>query len=363
MARGLAAYLHGRGGWSLYVRPLAGGGLERALRSWAGDGVIFSAGRVPDIEFARSLGVPVVNVVGSLGDTGLVSVIGDDAAVGRRAAEHVLDRGFRHFMTVGGGASHFARIRLSSFAARVAEAGGEVLERVGEPELFALPWAGQLETLTPRLRALPRPAAVFAVFDALAHVVMEAARQAGLAVPADLAVLGVDNDPVFTILSDPPLSSVSQDFERRGYEAAALLDRLMAGEPPPAEPIRIPPDAVIARGSTDTFAVEDEHIRAALRYIADNTADTLGVDDVAAAVHMSRRNLERRFKLALGRTVYDEVRRVRLEAAKAALAATDRPILEIALDAGFLSSSDLANAFRRHVGMTPTGYRKRFGRR
>ncbi len=363
VSRGIARYLNEGADWSTFVRPLAGGGLEPALQRWRGDGLICSVNDSESAAYVRSLDMPLVNVTGRILTGDVPSVIGDDEAVGRMAAEHFFSRGFRHFACFGGKWAEFVRRRTEGFTAAVVEGGGHLCDPLETERLDQLIWPRRLEHLGRWLKPMPKPVGLFAIFDALGHLVLDACKQEGLRVPEDVAVLGVDNDPIFCELSSPPLSSISPAFDRRGYIAAALLDRLIEGEPPPAQPLRIPPDGVVERRSTDVYATADERVRAALRYISDHRGKHIGVEDVAKGVHMSRRNLERRFRDALGRTVYDELRHTRLETAKALLTGTEKPLLEVALDSGFYSSSDLSNAFRRHVGMTPSRYRRRYGRR
>ena len=362
VSRGIARYVNEGAGWSTFVRPLAGDGLEPALRRWRGDGLICSVNDAESAAYVRSLEMPLVNVTGRMPTGDVPSVIGDDEAVGRMAAEHFFSRGFRHFACLGGRRAGFVQHRTEGFTAAVADGGGHLCEPLETDELDRLIWPRQLEHLGRWLKQMPKPVGLFAIFDALGHTVLDACKQEGLRVPEDVAVLGVDNDPIFCELSHPPLSSISQALDRRGYTAAALLDRLIDGESPPAEALCIPPDGVVERRSTDVYATADEGVRAALRYISDHRGEHIGVDDVAKAVHMSRRNLERRFRHALGRTVYDQLRHTRLETAKALLTDTAKPLLDVALDSGFYSSSDLSNAFRRHLGMTPSQYRQRYGR-
>ena len=90
--------------------------------------------------------------------------------------------------------------------------------------------------------------------------------------PEQVAVLGVDNDPVICDCVQVPLSSVRHDLEGMAYEAAALLDRLINGEPPPKIPKRIPPKGVVTRKSTEVLAVEDPEVARALSYIQANFA-------------------------------------------------------------------------------------------
>ncbi|MFW6106712.1 MAG: substrate-binding domain-containing protein [bacterium] len=329
------------------------------MRGWCGDGIICTINNERNKSLAASLDVPVVNVSGAFTSAGVPSVVGEDEVVGRVAAEHFTSRGFRNFAFLGPREPHFAQKRSQGFRDAVTEAGFAVHETPQPKIPGGTDWLHQLEHLGEWLRDMDRPVAVFTAFDAVGHMVIQACRHVGLHVPEEVAVLGVDNDPTWCELSNPPLSSISQNFEGRGYMAAELLNRLMAGESPSDEPIGVPAETVVVRRSTDIFATDDETVRAALRFIHEHSDEQLRVNDVAAATHMSRRNIERRFHRALGRTVYDEIRHSRLATARSLLTRTDKPLMEVALDSGFSSASDLSNAFRRHLGMTPSQYRRR----
>lgn len=357
--RGIARFVAERNDWSTFVRPLASADLETALRRWRGDGVICAIDNRKNKAFAVSLDVPVVNVAGAFTSAGVPSVVGEDEAIGRMAAKHFISRGFQNFAFFGPREPHFARRRFQGFRDAVTEAGFGVHGSPEPKELWATDWFYQLEHTAEWLSGMDRPVAVLVPFDVVGHMVLQACMQADLHVPEEVAVLGVDNDPVWCDLSNPPLSSISQNFEGRGYAAAELLNRLMVGEAQPDKPIRLPPETVVVRRSTDIFATEDEAVRTALRFIHEHSAEQLGVDDVAAATHMSRRNIERRFREALGRTVYEEIRHARLARARSLLTRTEKPLTQVALDSGFGTSSDLSNAFRRYLGITPSQYRRR----
>jgi len=360
MANGVADYLAGREDWSIYTPVRMSAGLRKSLSQWSGDGLICSVLTEADRRFARELSVPVVNVAGALPDPGVPSVIGDDAAVGDAAASHLRERGFHHAAVLGWHGAHFARSRAEVFERLWREAGGVCHALTPLNELCRVNRSEQLVMLGEQLRELPGPVAIFGVFDGLAHLVIDGCHQARLRVPEDVAVLGVDNSPTICTLSNPPLSSISQHIRRRGRLAAELLDGLLAGASAPTEPLRVPPHGVITRRSTDMVAVADESVRDALRYISNHVADSPDVDAVAEGVAMSRRTLERRFRQAMGRTIYDQIRHVRLERAKTLLTTTERLLTEVAMDSGFRSSSDLSNLFHRHVGMSPSEYRRRF---
>ncbi|MEX2381344.1 MAG: substrate-binding domain-containing protein [Opitutales bacterium] len=325
---------------------------------------------------AERLPVPVVNVAGTLVDAHLPSVIGNDDLFGKVAARHFLEQGFRHFACLKAETLDYGENRALGFQREAELWGAVVHEPLDASAINGKSWKEQVSVIRQWLAASPRPLGVFCIFDELAHRVLEACHSSGISIPDEVAVLGVDNSLSLCLLSNPALSSVSPDGRRRGRMAAEMLHHYMSrrGEPLPAPdadilvetspsgfPVwRVSPDGIRRRASTAGFAVEDPLVQKALNVIAGETASGLHIDDVAQKAGTSRRTLERRFQLALGRTVYGEIRRQRLERACQLLSETGKNIMEVALDSGFQSSSDLANAFRKHLHMKPGEYRERF---
>jgi LacI family transcriptional regulator len=201
--------------------------------------------------------------------------------------------------------------------------------------------------------------------DQIGPVTLEACRRAGVVVPDEVAVIGVDDDEPLCEVAFPGLSSVWPDHERVGYEAAAMLDRMMKGAAPPAEPMYVPPRGVVTRRSSDVLAVEDRDVAIAIRVIREHACDAGGLttDDVAEEVSVSRSVLQRRFKQAVGRTLHAEMLRVRLARARELLAETDLPIAVVADKAGFRHQEYLGAVFRQRVGTTPAQFRQTHRRR
>ncbi len=173
-----------------------------------------------------------------------------------------------------------------------------------------------------------------------------------------MALLGVGNDELECRLTTPWLSSIEVPSQHIGFEAAALLDRLMAGEPAPAQPVLLPPLRVVTRHSTDVTAVEDETVQAALQYIRGHVGEPMRVADLAHALAAGRRDLERRFRRLLGRSVLEEIHRARTAIAADLLVDTHLPISAVARQAGFTSTRQLDGVFARLKGVTPTAFRR-----
>ncbi len=324
-------------------------------------GLIASVNMPSLVQALSSWRRPVVNVSVILPGLQFPRVGVDKARVGQLAAAHFLERGLRHFAYVGSPDHEVSTERRAAFCQALMEAGHTVAcyqTPAGLPfDPHGQRW--DLDRGVYRwLRALPRPVGLFVPGDEWGVQVSEACRQVGLRMPEDVGLLGVDDDDLNCELARPRLSSVIVPAERIGYEAAALLDRLLADEKPPAGPILVPPPGVVTRRSTEVLAIEDQEVVAAVRFIREHAHLPLRVADVLRQVPVGRRTLERRCHTALGWGVGDEIRRAHLERAKRLLARTDLPMKSIALEAGFSGFRHMAVVFRQELDMSPTAYRR-----
>ena len=358
--RGIARYVREEGPWSIAHEPRTlEQSVPRWLRRWKGDGII---ARVQDQRIARALasaGVPTVDVLGVVEGLPFPLVHVDDEAIGRLGAEHLLDVGFRRFGFFGIEGENWSHRRRDAFAQRVEAAGGTCATYAMSRQTARQErWEDSEQELAAWLAALPKPAGLMIASDQLGPHTLEACRRAGVVVPDDIGVVGVDNDGPLCEVSDPPLSSVWPDHRRVGYEAARLLDQLMAGTPAPKKPIFLPPREVRARKSTGALAIDDREVAQALRFIRENGCGPIDVEDVVRAVPLSRSVLQRRFRALLGRSVHDEILRLRLARARELLQETDLPLAEVAERAGFHHQEYMGAVFRRRLQITPGSLRR-----
>ena len=335
---------------------------------WKGDGVLAWLGAGDDLaEFVESLRCPTVDFSMRRASRRYARVIQDHAHAAGLVAEHFLARGFRHFAFFSDSDNWSHEERGRGFVAALKNAGFDCVWfkwhqsaafRSGREE-----WSRRRAWLSAQLRQSPKPLAVFAANDQLAVDVLDACEAIGLLVPEQVAIVGAGNYLMATEAMRTPITSVDPNFERQGYEGAALLDRLMRGAPVPREPIRIPASRVIARKSSDILAVNDPRIGRALRFILDHFAEPIGVDDMARAAAVSRRALHQAFLDHLGRAPGEQLRRVRLEHAKKLLAETDEKITTIAEASGYQSANSFCIAFTKTEGCSPAAYRESIRRR
>ena len=360
LLEGVTAYLREHRPWSIYISEHGrGDSVPHWLQGWKGDGIL---ARVENLRIARAVSerkLPTVDLSAARLLRNVPWAETDDAAIARFAFEHLFDRGFRHLGFCGLSDYKWSAWRCEHFGKLAAEAGCDCsvhVARAGRGR--AADESADQADLSHWLTKLPKPVGVLACFDIRGRQVLDACRAAGMRVPDDVAVLGVDNDTVLCELSDPPLSSVAPDTSRTGYVAAELLDRMMAGERLPAEAHLIPPTRVVARRSTDVLAIEDADLSAAIRFIREHACDGISVAQVLESVPLSRRSLETRFQKLLGRTPHDEIVRVQIERAKQLLGQTELPLKAIAARLGFRHPEYLNVLFRRVTGQTPGAYRR-----
>jgi LacI family transcriptional regulator len=223
-----------------------------------------------------------------------------------------------------------------------------------------LNWLEQQEQIKNWLKTLPKPIGIFAGYDLMGRLIIDSCNKLGYMVPEEVAVIGVDNDPLICELCSPPLSSIIPDTYKTGYVAASLLESVIAKKDIGELSYRIKPLGIQKRRSTDTVAIDDPHISKAMHYIFENAnSGTFNIDDILSFVPMSRRVFEKRFTDLIGRTPYKEMQRIRVNRIKELLKETDLPLFEIAYRSGFEHVSYMSYLFKRETGITPVLYRER----
>ena len=361
LLQGIADYMDTHERWSLFVEQRATAGLTSAwLNSWRGDGVLAFVWDRRLAARLRTLKIPIVEIVGYLGDVNLPCVGIDEVAVGCVGAEHFLQRQLKHFAFSGYPKERWSDLRHQGFR-RVLNQSGYDCSQHHHPQTFAQlrQWERAQQKLTAWLKDLPKPVGLMACSDRHAQMVLDAAQRAEIKVPDELAVLGTDNDETICRLTWPPLSSIVLPAVQVGYEAAKMLDRLMAGRVNKAkiEPRLIPPKGVVTRRSSDMTVVDDPRVADALRLMREQACESLNVNELLRQVPMSRSTFYRQFREAVGRSPHEEILRIRLERVKELLTQTSLPVTRIAEAAGFEHTEYMVAVFRKHEGVTPGRYR------
>lgn len=362
--RGIARYNREKGGWSTYYQPRGmHDPLPPWLNKWRGDGILARIDNQVLADFVAALRIPVVNLRAIISGLPFPYVGIDHAAVARTAAEHLLDRGFRSFGFVG---------RQRGIHPGLDQRGDCFLELVKRRQFVgssfavraasgAVSWEKEEDRMAAWLKDLPKPLGIMAANDEIGLQVLDACRRGRVGVPDEAAVVGADNDNIMCDLAIPPLTSVDTNSEQIGYTAAALLDDLMKGHGHPNTSTLIPPRNIVVRRSTETTASEDPDVRQALLFIRDEANRALTIDDISRHVGVSRTILQEKVKQVIGRTIHEEIERVRLDRTKELLLVPNLSIKQVAAKAGFSSTQYLTRVFKAHLGETPAKFRNHRG--
>jgi LacI family transcriptional regulator len=345
---------------SNYRQALRSTSLKRMVQRIGADGVVVREHE--DIDVVLRMGVPVVTMnYRGRGRAGVANLTGDMAAIGCMGAEHLLDRGFRQFAYLGYEDREWSTRRQRSFAARLRQAGHTVHAYVTAESTDIDEWFVEIDKITSWLKSMPKPLGVMACNDERGVQIIEACRMAGLRVPDDVAVLGVDNNPAVCNFSNPRLSSIALNVEDAGYTAAETLNGWMAGGKRSHVAVMIRPVRVVTRESTDVVATVDKDVSSAVRFIRDHASRAIQVSEVVDHVGTSRRRLETRFRAVLGASLLERIRSARVERAIMLLTDGDLAVSEIARLLGYPGAPQFSRYFKRGTGVSPGEYRHRYG--
>ena len=322
------------------------------------DGVIARVVRQLSTRATRA-NVPLVNVWFSSPVRDTPAVFPDFKKIGHIYFEHLLERGFQHFGCLLTDAARGQSL-IAKTISDLAEQQGCICNAAyldPTPERSRKLWLETIRIIENWIDKWKLPLGVYIGNEAVARQVVQICHSRNLKIPEQVAIVTGYNNELVCEYPQPSLTSIEVGFERIGYEAAKLLDRMMDGEAAPSEPIIIPPLSIIPRESTDFHAVNDEITQRALRYISENCHLSISTDQIAKAAYTTRRTLQNRFNKYLGRPVATEVRRLRLERAKRLLSQSDLPVYSIAAKSGFGDTKRMNQVFRRELNMTPGQYR------
>ncbi|MFA9477918.1 XylR family transcriptional regulator [Phycisphaerales bacterium AB-hyl4] len=368
LIEGVAQFVRENGPWSIYVE-------QRSiydppptwLARWDGDGLIAKAAYEEVANTIRSLPMPIVDLNEQVLGLGRPLVFNDNRAIGAMAADALLQRGYRQFGFAGYADIYWSDQRLLGFAAAVEQDGGVVhrFHSRSRPQMRYQheSWDEEIATVGQWLAQLPKPVGVLAANDFRAVEVLDACRRQNIAVPEQVAVIGVDDESVAQAMAYPPLSTVVPNATRMGYLAAGMLDQMMAGRPLDEQAVYVPPLQVINRQSTDLIAIDDPFVAKALRFIRESACLGITTEDVLAHTDVSRSTLQRRFRDVLHRTIHDEIIRIRMQRVTELLSSSELSLAGIAERSGLKHPEYLSAVFKRQTGMTITAFRQSLGMR
>jgi LacI family transcriptional regulator len=362
---GIARYARESGPWALRHEPrsqqFTEGWVPTWLQTWEGSGILGRFETNAIVEAVKHAKVPAVDLLGVRHELPFPVVTPDNHAIGRLGAEHLLERGFRQFGFIGWEHERWSDARCQSFREKVRERGCDCAV-LNLPTFKTLPerWDSFIDELVTWIRARPKPLGLMLCYDNVGPPVTQACREAGVAVPEEVAIIGVDNEEVICGICDPPLTSICPNHEEVGYQGAALLDRMMTGGAAPAQPIVVPPRTVVVRQSSSVSAIEDPVVSAALSMIREHACNGLQVRDVAEKVPVSRSVLQRRVPGGPRPLGAQRNRPRPTPQGPELLKETDLSVRTIAEKAGFKHPEYMAAVFKHRVGVTPVQYRRRY---
>ncbi|MBR4612429.1 MAG: substrate-binding domain-containing protein [Kiritimatiellae bacterium] len=327
---------------------------------WIGDGVVATIRNDRrELAFLRHLadhGIPIVDLTFDMPDFPCARVSCDHVAAGRLAAEHFMERNYRSlvFFSIDWGN---VRERLWRGFSENAVAERWVFSREC-PKVRWNDWGAVSRWLERKFASAAKPLGALAYSQGEAVQLLAATQHLGIRVPEDFGIVSAGEDLALLENQPVPITAVDTDMGRGAYEASALLERLMEGEPAPPHAIELPPRRIVARRSTDATVATDPLVRAAIALFASNLRSGVNVEGAARALGVSRNTLSRRISAELGRSASAELHRQRLMLAKRLLADPDNKVEYVARMAGFSSSSHLGSALRADCGLSPMEFRK-----
>ena len=362
---GIGNYLSStRASWDLFLEEdflCRLKGIER----WQGDGIIADFDDPLIGEALAGSALPVVAVGGSYEDVraypkGIPYVATDNHALMKLAYEHLIEAGLTRFACFSlpeAQANRWAQEREKAFRGLMQRDGLAVQIYRGLGTSAPL-WDSAVEQQIAWLHSLPKPIGIIAVTDARARQLLQACLTAGIAVPEQVALIGIDNDPLTRTLTRVPLSSVIQGTETMGRTAAALLHQMLHGKPCTGTQVLVPPDAINVQASSLHQPLGNPYVMQALLFIRQYACQGIKTAQVAAYVGVSRSSLEAHFRKVRGCSVHDEILRFKLTAAARELGNQALAIADIAASCGFTSAQYLHTVFRREFGCTPREFQQ-----
>lgn len=362
--RGIAEYVSTYRSWSVVLDAhthATGHTAHGWLRKWRGDGVLlYTQNPLLPRKLSRC-SIAAVELYSHPLEVGLPQVGNDNVMIGRLAAEHLIQRQLVHFAFSGYPGELWCQRRSDGFLATARTAGFVHDSFIGPHFPSSLAESARNQRRLCRwVQSLPKPVGIMACSDRHAQRLLNACQEVGAAVPEEVAVIGVNNDEEICLLSHPPLTSVQDNPRQVGYQAAALLDRLMNGSlrANEVEPILVPPLSVVVRRSTDVTATTDRMVAGAVQRIYERACHGLTVKQLLQELSVSRNAFYRRFQSVLGRSPHEQIIYVRLEQVKSLLVQTALSLEKIAELTGFDYPEYLSVAFKREFGMPPGAFRR-----
>lgn len=365
LLKGIIEYSKGQEPWVVCRMPPSfkeKEGMEGVIRwavKWNADAIIGQFSHNDDISLFKRYGIIALAQDYEIRFEEIPNITSEYFLTGSMAADFFLGRGFRSFAFFGYENSIWSHERGEGFRQRIEAAGHGDSFHIWEKQSLKSIWYYDHETIGAWIRTLPRPLALFACDDTQANKILETCRVLKISVPNDIAVLGVDNDETICDLSYPTLSSIDLNIVKAGYDCAGLIDSMNGNPDAEFHDVIISPSSIINRQSTDIYSTDDPYTRKAISFIHDNVCRNINVKDVLAEVPVSRRLLETRFKRVTDSSIYQYIKKIRVEKFAELLISSDEPINSIANKLDYLEHKNMSRIFKSVKGCSPEEFRKK----
>lgn len=360
LLEGITQYTVEKNSWSIFFSDR--GSREQIppwIKGWHGDGIIARSYDKRNLKTLESLNIPIVELVS------WKYCMLDENVFGNMIADHFLELGLEHFAFFSMGQSWWSKGLCRFFISTLKQKGHDCLnfpqtKRKNSSALPVLWWEGCDQQVVEWLQSLPKPIGIFCPLDTHAIYLINVCNDAGIAVPEDVAIMGMENDAQLCEAVFPTLTSIDLNGRLGGYNAAMLLDKMMNGDSLPPLPLIQKPSHIAKRQSTNMVAVANPIVSKSLNFIHTHLADKIQVSDIAQQLDISRRTLTDLFRKHLRRSPEKVILKAKIEWSKKLLRETKYCLDEIAELVGYQSVAYFCRAFLRETGQTPTEFRKDF---
>lgn len=307
-----------------------------------------------DTEEAKKLGIPIFLRTYRKEYPDFPMLTGYYKDFGAYAADYFINQNFHNYAFIGRKDIIWSMFRREGYCDQIAS--------VRKKEAFVYEvedFQSETEAISTWLHSLPKPTALLACNDFMARQVTEICLLENIRIPEDISLLGVDNDEFMCNISSPTLSSIRLNFEKHGYDLAKILFKMIREKQ--IWPARIAVEAigVVERMSTRHKIISDPYIREIVEFIKHNYTQDIDIRKLVSFIPLSRRAIELKFKKEMHPyTITSYLTKLRLDHFCHLLEHTSIPIKEAAEQSGFIESSNFSTIFRKHMGCTPSAYRK-----
>ena len=363
LLKGIVAYSRCKEQWAIcrmppsYKAQIGIPGVVKFAKDWGADAVIGQFEETDDVGLFAKNGIAAVAQDFKKRFTTIPNITADYIGTGRMAARFYIDRGFRNFGFFGFNHVCWSDERLEGFRKEVEEAGfGDSFYPYNMQDIDHL-WYYERDRMAEWLRMIPKPIGIMACDDNQGNNLIEACHSAGVRIPAEVSVIGVDDDELLCSLGSTTLSSIHVDIEDGGWKAAELIERMVNFPGAPVEDVVLKPVKIVGRMSTAAFATDDAQIQKAVQFIHKNYQKKITVKDVTAEVALSRRLLERRFKTVTGQTIYQYITDLKIKHFAEMLLTTGDQVINIALSLGENDTKSISRRFKQIYGCSPNEWR------